>query len=124
VLRELQTVSTLPDGFTDKNSCADIHIDPTGRFLYGSNRGHNSIAIFAVDAATMQLRSLGHVATAGRTPRNFGIDTTGTFLLVANQDTDTIVTFRIDPATGALTATGQITSVPSPVCVRIVAPLA
>ena len=72
VLRELQTVSTLPDGFAGQNSCADIHIHPSGRFLYGSNRGHDSIAIFAVDAATMHLRSLGHVATAGRTPRNFG----------------------------------------------------
>jgi 6-phosphogluconolactonase len=119
VLRELQTVSTLPDGFAGQNSCADIHIDPSGRFLYGSNRGHNSIAIFAVDAATMQLRSLGHVSTAGRTPRNFGIDASGTFLLAANQDTDTVVTFRIDQTTGALTATEQIASVPTPVCVRI-----
>jgi len=122
VLRELQTVSTLPEDFTGQNTCADIHIHPAGRFLYGSNRGHDSIAIFAVDAATMQLRSLGHVATAGRTPRNFGIDATGTFLLVANQDTDTVITFRIDQATGALTPTEQIASVPSPVCVRIVAP--
>jgi len=121
VLRELQTVSTLPDGFADPNSCADIHIDPTGRFLYGSNRGHNSIAIFAVDATTMRLRSLGHASTAGRTPRNFAIDATGTFLLVANQDTDTVVTLRIDQATGALAATEQIASVPSPVCVKIVA---
>jgi len=72
----------------------------------------------------MHLRSLGHVATAGRTPRNFGIDATGRFLLVANQDTDTLVTFRIDQTTGALTATDQITVVPSPVCVCIVAPLA
>lgn len=122
VLRVLQTVSTLPDDFTGKNTCADIHIHPSGRFLYGSNRGHDSIAIFAVDAETMQLRALGHVSTAGRTPRNFGIDATGTFLLVANQDTDTVVTFRIDQATGALAATGEITSVPSPVCVRIIAP--
>src|SRR2546421_148318 len=83
VLRELQTVSTLPDDFIGQNSGADIHIDPTGRFLYGSNRGHNSIAIFAVDAATKLLRSLGHCSTAGRTPRNFAIDATGTFLLVA-----------------------------------------
>ena len=124
VLRELQTVSTLPDDFTGTNTCADIHIDPSGRFLYGSNRGHDSIAIFAVDAATMRLHSLGHVSTAGRTPRNFGIDATGTFLLVANQDSDTVVTFRIDQTTGALTPTEQITSVSAPVCVRIVAPLA
>ena len=72
----------------------------------------------------MQLHSLGHAATAGRTPRNFGIDATGTFLLVANQDTDTVVTFRIDQTTGGLAATDQIASVPSPVCVCIVAPLA
>jgi 6-phosphogluconolactonase len=123
VLRELQTVSTLPEDFAGQNSCADIHIHPSGRFLYGSNRGHNSIAIFAVDAATMRLRALGHASTAGRTPRNFGIDATGTFLLVANQDTDTVVTLRIDQATGALTPTEQIASVPSPVCVHIVAPL-
>ena len=123
VLRELQTVSTLPDGFTGQNSCADIHIHPSGRFLYGSNRGHNSIAIFAVDAATMELRLLGHASTAGRTPRNFGIDATGTLLLAANQDTDTVVAFQIDQATGALTPTGQITNVPSPVCVRMLAPL-
>jgi 6-phosphogluconolactonase len=123
VLRELQTVSTLPEGFSGQNSCADIHLDPSGRFLYGSNRRHNSIAIFAVDAASMQLRALGHTPTAGRTPRNFAIDLTGTFLLVANQDTDTVVTLRIDQATGALSEPVQIASVPSPVCVRIVAPL-
>jgi 6-phosphogluconolactonase len=123
VLRELQTVSTLPDGFAGQNSCADIHIDPAGRFVYGSNRGHNSIAIFAVDAETMQLRALGHASTGGRTPRNFAIDATGTWLLVANQDTDTVVTLRIDQATGGLTATDQVASVPSPVCVRIVDPL-
>jgi 6-phosphogluconolactonase len=122
VLRELQTVSTLPDGYVGRNACADIHIDPSGRYLYGSNRGHNSIAIFVVDGTTAELRTLGHVATAGRTPRNFGIDSTGTFLLIANQDTDTVVTMRIDQATGALTATGQIASVPTPVCVCILAP--
>ena len=122
VLRELQTISTLPDGFAGHNSCADIHIDPAGRYLYGSNRGHDSIAIFAVEAATAELRSLGHEPTAGRTPRNFGIDPTGSLLLAANQDTDTVVSFRIDQATGALTEAGQIASVPSPVCVCIVAP--
>jgi 6-phosphogluconolactonase len=121
VLRELQTVSTLPDGFVGQNTCADIHIDPTGRYLYGSNRGHNSIAGFVVDAATGRLRSLGHTPTGGRTPRNFGIDPTGAFLLAANQDSDTVVTFRIDQATGGLTATGQIAGIPSPVCVCIVA---
>ena len=122
VLRELQTLSTLPEGFAGPNSCADIHIDPSGRYLYGSNRGHNSIAGFAVDAATGTLRPLGHTPTEGRTPRNFGIDPTGTFLLVANQDSNSVVTFRIDPATGALDATGQIAEVPSPVCVCLIMP--
>lgn len=120
VLRELQTVSTLPDGFAGSNSCADIHIDPAGRYLYGSNRGHDSIAIFAVDAATGMLRAAGHAATAGRTPRNFAIDPTGTFLLAANQDTDSVVTFQIDRATGALAATGQVAAIASPVCICIV----
>jgi 6-phosphogluconolactonase len=119
VLRELQTLSTLPEGFGGPNSCADIHIDPSGRYVYGSNRGHNSIAGFAVDAATGTLRSLGHTSTEGRTPRNFAIDPTGTFLLVANQDTNSVVTFRIDPSTGALDTTGQIADIPSPVCVCI-----
>jgi 6-phosphogluconolactonase len=122
VLRELQTLSTLPEGFAGPNTCADIHLDPSGRYLYGSNRGHNSIAGFAVDAATGTLRPLGHTPTGGRTPRNFGIDPTGTFLLAANQDTNSVVTFRIDPATGALAATGQVADIPSPVCVCIIAP--
>jgi 6-phosphogluconolactonase len=122
VLRELQTLSTLPEGFAGPNSCADIHLDPSGRYVYGSNRGHNSIASFAVDAATGMLRPLGHTPTGGRIPRNFGIDPTGAFLLAANQDTNNVVTFRIDPATGALEATGEIAKIPSPVCVCIVAP--
>jgi 6-phosphogluconolactonase len=121
VLRELQTLSTLPAGFAGPNSCADIHIHPSGRYLYGSNRGHNSIAGFAVDDATGTLRPLGHTPTEGRTPRNFAIDPTGAFLLAANQDTNSVVTFRIDPTTGALDTTGQTADIPSPVCVCIVA---
>jgi 6-phosphogluconolactonase len=117
VLREIQTLSTLPEGFVGPNTCADIHIDPAGRFVYGSNRGHDSIAIFAVDTGTGTLEPRGHTATAGRTPRNFAIDPTGAFLLAANQDSNTVVTFRIDQASGALNATGQITEIPSPVCV-------
>jgi 6-phosphogluconolactonase len=120
VLRELQTLSTLPEGFAGPNTCADIHLDPSGRYLYGSNRGHDSIVSFAVDAATGMLRPLGHAPTGGRTPRNFGIDPTGTFLLAANQDTNSVVTFRIDLATGALVSTAQVAEISSPVCVRIV----
>jgi 6-phosphogluconolactonase len=122
-LRELQTVGTLPDDFAGSNSGADIHIHPSGQFLYSSNRGHDSIAIFRLDQANGQLQRTGHVATGGRTPRNFAIDPTGTFLLAANQGSDTVVTFRIDRATGNLTPAGQETSVHKPVCVRVVARL-
>jgi 6-phosphogluconolactonase len=116
-LRELQTLSTLPDGFDGSNSCADVHVHPSGRFVYGSNRGHNSIVAFAVDENTGTLRLLGHCSTEGRTPRNFGIDPSGAFLLAANQDSGTVATFTIDQSQGIPRFTGQITEVPSPVCV-------
>jgi 6-phosphogluconolactonase len=119
-LRDLQSVSTLPDGFSGNNSGADIHIHPTGKYLYSSNRGHDSIAIFSVDAAIGLLQPVGQVATGGRTPRNFAIDPNGRLLFAANQATDTVVSFRIDQATGGLTPTGLVTEVPKPVCVRIV----
>lgn len=117
-LTELQTVSTLPEGYSGTISCADIHVHPSGRFVYGSNRGHDSIVIFAIDQATGRLTLVGHEPTQGRTPRNFALDPTGTFLLAANQDTGTIVTFRIDAETGKLTPTGQVTQVPAPVCIK------
>jgi len=119
-LDEIQTVPTLPDDFEGENTTADIHITPSGAFLYGSNRGHNSLAVFRVDGTTGKLEPVGHEPTQGKTPRNFGIDPTGTFLLAANQDSDTIVGFRIDPDTGRLTPTGHAVSVPKPVCVKMV----
>lgn len=122
----LQTVqaaaSTLPDGFDGKNTTADIHVHPSGKFVYGSNRGHDSIAIFAVDSATGKLTPVGHQSTQGKTPRNFGIDPTGAYLLAANQDTDNVVVFRIDVATGKLEPTGQSIRVPMPVCVKFLSP--
>ena len=118
-LRVLSTIPTLPDGFDGRNSCAEVRVAPSGRYVYGSNRGHDSIAIFAVDPANGTLSPKGHASTGGENPRNFTIDPSGTLLLVANQDSDTIVAFRIDPDTGALHATGQVTSVPSPVCVLV-----
>ena len=121
-LRELQTVSTLPEGFAEATTCADIHVSPDGKFVYGSNRGHDSIASFAIDAASGTLTPLGHTPTGGRTPRGFVIDPGGQFLFVANQNTDTVVTFRLDRATGALTPTGQVTAVPSPVCLKFAPP--
>jgi len=119
-LKEAQTVRALPEGFSEMNTTADIHLSPSGKFLYGSNRGHNSIVVFGIEERTGKLRLIEHVATQGRTPRNFAIDPTGKFLLAANQDSDTIVTFRIDPATGRLKPTGYVTEVPSPVCLKIV----
>lgn len=118
-LREIQTISTLPADFTGTSHCADVHVAPSGKFVYGSNRGHDSIAIFAIDAATGQLSYVGHESTRGRTPRNFAVDPTGTLLLAANQNTDTIVPFRVDPQTGKLSATGAVSEIPSAVCVEV-----
>jgi 6-phosphogluconolactonase len=117
--RMLQTYSTVPLEFTGSNSTADIHVHPNGRFVYGSNRGHNSLAIFAFDAENERLTPVGHASTGGRTPRNFAIDPTGTFLLAANQDSSTIVTFRINQETGQLTQVASA-EVPTPVCIRFV----
>jgi 6-phosphogluconolactonase len=115
-LHEVQTISTLPEGFAGANTCADIHVAPSGRFVYGSNRGHDSIAILAVDGESGKLTLVGHEPTQGATPRNFAIDPSGRFLLVANQDGDNIVSFRINQMDGQLEATGHVTAVPSPVC--------
>ncbi len=118
VLRELQTVPTLPADFEGKSTTADIHVAPSGKFVYGSNRGHDSIVIYAVDAATGALSYVGHAATLGRTPRNFALDPSGEFLLAANQDSDNIVVFRINTETGHLTPTGYEVEVSMPVCVK------
>jgi 6-phosphogluconolactonase len=117
-LNEIQTASTLPDDFQGTNYTADVHVHPSGKFLYGSNRGHDSIAIYEVDETTGRLGSAGHEPTQGEAPRNFGIDPSGTFLLAANQASNTIVTFRINQQTGDLNPTGQITEVPAPVCLK------
>lgn len=114
----LQTVPTLPRDFTGKSTCADIQVAPSGRFVYASNRGHDSIVIYRVDPRSGALDYVGHEPTQGKTPRSFGIDPTGRFLLAANQDSDTIVSFRIDPDNGTLRPTGQVTPVPTPVCVK------
>lgn len=117
-LTSQQRVTTLPDGFSERSHCADVHVTPSGRFVYGSNRGHDSIAMFAIDQETGLVTPIGHEPTQGRTPRNFAIDPTGTFLLAANQNSDTVVTFRIDPQSGVLAPTGQVASIPTPVCIR------
>ncbi len=119
-LKVNQTLSTLPEGVqvTPRDSTAEVQVHPSGKFLYVSNRGPDSIAIFAIDPQSGRLRAIGHQPTGGKTPRNFGIDPTGTFLLAANQDSDTIVVFRIDPETGLLKPTGHSADVPKPVCVK------
>jgi 6-phosphogluconolactonase len=98
------TVTTLPNGAdAASNYCADLHLEPGGAFLYGSNRGDDSLAIFSVSPGTGALTAAGHVSTGGSWPRNFGIDPEGETLLVANQQSDEVVAFRLDPSTGALT---------------------
>jgi 6-phosphogluconolactonase len=117
-LKELQTVATLPPDFRAANTSADIHVSPDSRFLYCSNRGHDSIAAFKINPRNGNLSFIAHESTGGKTPRNFVIDPTGTFLLVANQRSDNIVTFRRNTQTGRLSATGNVAEVPSPVCLK------
>jgi len=117
-LATLHTVTTLPADFTGPNTTAEVQVHPSGRFVYGSNRGHDSLAIFAVDAKTGRLKPIGHQPTGGRTPRNFGVDPTGQYVLAANQNSNTVVVFGVDPASGRLKPTGSRIAVPSPVCVK------
>jgi 6-phosphogluconolactonase len=117
--REIQTISTLPSGFTGASSGADLHASPSGDFLYASNRGHDSIAAFRIKSGTGKLEAIGHFHSGGRTPRSFDIDPSGRLLLAANQDSDNIVAFLIDEDEGTLRATGAEIRVPTPVCVRI-----
>ena len=115
----VQTISTLPDDFKGPNLGAEIKIAPSGRFVYASNRGDNSLAIYAVDQKTGKLSLVGHQSSQGIGPRDFTIDPSGGLLLVANQDTDTVVTFWINQDTGRLTATGYVAAVPTPVCLQL-----
>ena len=123
-LTERQTISTLPAGVDLKPeySTAEVQVHPSGKFVYGSNRGHDSITVFAVDQADGTLRPIENKSTGGKTPRGFGIDPTGHFLLAGNQDSHTITVFRIDQEIGKLTATGKPLEVGSPVCVKFVMP--
>lgn len=114
----VQTVSTLPEGFSDFNSCADIHLSEDGRFVYASNRGHDSIAVYGVDRDSGMLSVVGWQSTRGRTPRNFALSPQGDYLLAANQDSNSIVVFRRDAESGMLQETGQTTAVSRPVCVK------
>ncbi len=115
---QLQAVPALPADYHDESHCADLHVSPDGKFVYGSNRGHDSIAIHAIDAATGRLTLVGHQSTLGKTPRNFAISPSGDFLVAANQNSDTLVVFRIDRATGKLVDTGQRAEIGTPMCVK------
>jgi len=120
-LQSLQTISTLPKDFSGQNDDAEIQVHPSGKFLYASNRGHDSIAVFAIDGDKGTLTPVQDVPTQGKKPRNFEIDPTGTLLFAANQASNNIVIFRIDAGSGKLTPTGQVLDVPAPVCVRFLA---
>jgi 6-phosphogluconolactonase len=117
-LAAIQTISTLPVERQPGYSTAEIRVHPNGNYLYGSNRGHNTIAIFGIDGSSGRLIPVGHQSTLGKTPRNFAIDPSGRFILAANQDSNTVVVFKIDPSSGKLKPTGQTVQVPSPVCVK------
>lgn len=119
-LTTIDTTSTLPADFSGTSYCADVHVSPSGRFLYGSNRGHNSIVVFAIDQRTGKPTLVEHVSTEGNWPRNFAIDPTGKFLLVANQRSGNVVVFRIDAKTGRLKPSGQSEQIPAPVCLKFV----
>jgi 6-phosphogluconolactonase len=122
-LAEVQTISTLPPGqdVAQGFSTAEVQVHPSGRFVYGSNRGHDSVTVFARDASSGRLTFLQNVPTQGAFPRNFGIDPSGRYLLAANQRSNSVVVFRIDQDTGRLTPTGHSVTVGTPVCVTFVA---
>jgi 6-phosphogluconolactonase len=119
-LKEFQTLSTLPSGFSGTSSTAEIQVDRAGRFLYVSNRGHDSIAMFSIDKANGRLTPVAHVPTGGKTPRYFTLDPTGSFLLAGNQGSSTVSVFRVDAATGRLTPAQTLTDVPEPVAIAFV----
>ncbi len=119
-LNPLQTISTLPKDFTGENTDAEVEVHPSGKFLYASNRGHDSIAVFAIDPKRGTLTLVENAPDPGKTPRNFEIDPSGKMLFVANQNSDNVVIFRIDQHTGHLEPTGKVLEVGQPVCVKFV----
>jgi 6-phosphogluconolactonase len=121
-LRELQTVSTLPPGFDGSNSTAEIAVHPSGKFVYGSNRGHDSVAVFAIDQAAGTLTYVDARSTGGKTPRNFEIGPAGEQLIAANQNSDTLLVCRIDSSKGRLEPQSELVDAPSPVCVKFLPP--
>ena len=119
VLQAIDNVTTLPDDFRGESYAAEIQVDSAGRFLYASNRGHESLAMYSIDPQTGRLSRIGHASSGGKFPRHFTPDTAGQFLVVANQKSDQLAVFRVDPDTGRLKTHGEPFTVPLPVCVRI-----
>ena len=117
-LRPVETVGTLPQGYSDTSHTAEVLAHPSGKFLYGSNRGHDSISVFGIDQQKGTLTLLEQTSTQGKTPRGFGIDPSGMYLIAANQASNNIVVFKIDQQTGKLTPTGETAEVGTPVCVK------
>jgi 6-phosphogluconolactonase len=116
-LTSIQTISTLPPGeaIPKGTSTAEVQVHPNGKFLYGSNRGADTLVVYAIDEKSGQLTYVESVSTLGQTPRHFALDPTGTWLLAENQNSSTVAVFRVDPKTGRLTPTGPLVAVPSPV---------
>lgn len=117
-LAQIDTISTLPAGFSGNNSTAEIQVHPSGKFVYGSNRGHNSIAIFTVDEKTGKLAAVGHTEGGIDTPRNFGVDPTGQWVIVCNQGGKSAFVYKVNQETGILTRTGEAIEIDAPVCVK------
>jgi len=117
VLAPRETISTVPKDYKGYNDCAELMMHPSGKFLYGSNRGHDSITVFALDPLKGTPTPIQYVPTGGKEPRGFGIDPTGSYLIAGNQNTNSLVVFRIDAKTGRLTPTGQKEEIQAPVCV-------
>lgn len=116
-LADMQTISTLPAGFAGKSSGAELQVSLNGRFLYGSNRGHDSIVVFSIDQANGKLSLVDHTSTQGKVPRNFAIEPAGRWLLAANQNSDNVASFAVDPRSGRLSPSGHSVEIPVPVCV-------
>ena len=115
-MKDVQIVSTLPPDFSGNNTAAEIALHPNGKFLYASNRGHDSIAVFAVNSKTGRLTFAEHLSTLGHLPRCFAVDPTGRWLLAENQASDSVVVFALDPKNGKLKPTGQSVTIGTPVC--------
>lgn len=119
--QELQRIATLPSDYTGQNACAHVQVSPDGKFLYGSNRGHNSIVVYSIDKGTGRLTLVQHVDSQGDIPKNFIIEPTGNIMLVANQKSNNILSFHINKKTGKLTHTGHTIEVPLPIYLQVVA---